>query len=135
MITGAYPNNKLIKYCNFERLQKIAKFQRLLARGDDIDDRRVKALVLPEMIHALALVLSHKGVSKLSSLLNVLSFSIYGRMAAKIIRDVGKKAQIYHYRAGFGGESVKIAKAMGLITLCDHSSVHPSVSSFYPWCY
>ncbi|MGD9217570.1 MAG: hypothetical protein PVJ84_22355, partial [Desulfobacteraceae bacterium] len=130
LITGAYPKNILIKYGSFESLQKNAKYQRLLARGDNVDDKHVRALVLPEMMHAMSLLLSTYGADRISSYLNVLSYSLYGHMAGKILKSVGKNAKIYHYRAGFGGQSLKIAEALGLVTLCDHSSVHPSMASF-----
>jgi glycosyltransferase involved in cell wall biosynthesis len=40
-------------------------------------------------------------------------------------KAAAKGARIYHYRAGFGGASVKVAQRLGMITLCDHASVHP----------
>jgi glycosyltransferase involved in cell wall biosynthesis len=39
-------------------------------------------------------------------------------------------AKIYHYRAGYGHKSVKVAKSMGMLTLCDHSIAHPGVLEY-----
>jgi glycosyltransferase involved in cell wall biosynthesis len=44
------------------------------------------------------------------------------------VRKAGAEgAKLYHYRAGFGHESVIVAKELGMVTLCDHSIAHPAV--------
>ncbi len=57
----------------------------------------------------------------------VASMRFYGRLAVRHVkRAAAKGARIYHYRAGFGGESVAAARKCGMFTLCDHSIAHPS---------
>ncbi|HTY24719.1 MAG TPA: glycosyltransferase family 4 protein [Desulfomonilaceae bacterium] len=55
------------------------------------------------------------------------SLRFYGRLACRHVeRAAAEGARIYHYRAGFGGKSVEVARKHGMFTLCDHSIAHPS---------
>ncbi len=72
------------------------------------------------MLHVAGL-LSH------SESIDVASMQFYGRSAIRHVKQAAAKgARIYHYRAGFGGESVEVARECGMFTLCDHSIAHPS---------
>jgi glycosyltransferase involved in cell wall biosynthesis len=42
----------------------------------------------------------------------------------------GDRAAIYHYRSGFGGRSLRAARARGLVLLCDHTIAHPAVIEY-----
>lgn len=130
LITGAYPGSTTKKALRLPLLKRQMKLNRLLAREEDIADNRVVSLYFPEIISAATYLLSqHKSISLMEQL-NVTAFKIYGRQAVKIFNARAKGARIYHYRAGFGGDSVKAAKAAGMVALCDHSIAHPSVKAY-----
>ena len=119
-LTGAYPTPLLRKILSLPFLRKNAKAKRLAARSDEISDGLVHALFASEVLHVAGL-LSH------SEPIDVASMQFYGRSAVRHVkRAAAKGARIYHYRAGFGGESVAVARKCGMFTLCDHSIAHPS---------
>jgi glycosyltransferase involved in cell wall biosynthesis len=119
-LTGAYPTPLIRKILSLPYLRSNAKANRLAARGDQITDGLVHALFASEALHVVGL-LSH------SESLDVASMRFYGRQAVRHVKQAASEgARIYHYRAGFGGESVAVAKKCGMFTLCDHSIAHPS---------
>ena len=119
-LTGAYPTPLLRKILSLPYLRSNAKANRLVARGDQITDGLVHALFSSEVLHVAGL-LSH------SESIDVASMEFYGRLAVRHVKQAAAKgARIYHYRAGFGGESVAVARKCGMFTLCDHSIAHPS---------
>lgn len=129
-LTGAYPAQNIKKVLRFGPLRKSEKFLRLEARGQNIDDRLVVPLWFPESLHAAGLFLRKKnwGPPRIVGLLNNKSLMAYGRQATKhVLKAAAKGARIYHYRAGFGHESVQAAKHVGIFTICDHSIAHPDL--------
>jgi glycosyltransferase involved in cell wall biosynthesis len=65
-------------------------------------------------------------IGRLHKRASVATWRLYGlRTAWKLRRAEG--AKVFHYRAGFGGASVERARKLGMIALCDHALVHPSV--------
>ncbi len=121
-LTGAYPTPLIRKILSFPYLRDNSKVQRLSARRDQIADMLVRPLFSAEVLHAL-------GKLSQSDVTVVDSFRFYGWSAVRHVkRAAAKGARIYHYRAGFGGKSVEAAKELGMFTLCDHASVHPSMA-------
>lgn len=121
-LTGAYPTPLIRKVLSFPFLRDNSKAQRLSARRDQIVDGLVHSLFSAELICTLGL-LSHSDATVVES------FRFYGRSAIRHVEWAARRgARIYHYRAGFGGESVEAAKRLGMFTLCDHASVHPSMA-------
>ncbi len=119
-LTGAYPTPLLRKILSLPYLRSNAKANRLAARSDQITDGLVHALFSSEVLH-VAGMLSH------SESMDVASMRLYGQLAVRHVKQAAAKgARIYHYRAGFGGESVAAARKCGMFTLCDHSIAHPS---------
>jgi glycosyltransferase involved in cell wall biosynthesis len=51
----------------------------------------------------------------------------YGALAARELSRLRTPCTVYHFRAGFGNASIERAREMGMVTLCDHSAVHPRV--------
>ncbi len=51
----------------------------------------------------------------------------YARRAAADVARLAPTCVVYHYRSGFGGPSVGVAKRRGLVALCDHSIAHPKL--------
>jgi len=120
-ITGAYPTPALRRILDLPFFRTSPKALRLKARQEQISDPLVHALFFPEALYAL-------GTARQSDSISVDAFSLFARFAKKhVARAAANGARIYHYRAGYGGRSVELAKKLGMITLCDHSIAHPAV--------
>jgi len=120
-ITGAYPNAAIRKILDAPILRSNPKAMQLKGRQEQIADKRVHALFSPEALFVL-------GAAFHSNAVPVDALMLYGHFAKKYVeRTAADGARIYHYRAGFGGQSVQIAKRLGMVALCDHSIAHPAV--------
>ena len=127
-IAGAYPTQKILNSVLMRMLSRFFNMSRFLARKESINDQLVRSKWLPEVLQMLSLKMAnYKYLVRVADFIHVLSFKWYAHLAVKDIReahDLG--ARIYHYRAGFGHRSAKVAKELGMVTLCDHSIVHPA---------
>ena len=112
------------------RLKENKKIKRLIARGEPISNSKIRQFWFPEMINKIGSVFTRLGLNSLSQRIAILSLGFYGLLAALEIRSFHHKAKVYHYRAGFGGASVRRAKTLGMIALCDHSIVHPALMTY-----
>jgi glycosyltransferase involved in cell wall biosynthesis len=132
LITGAYPTGRARRILHLWPLKTSSKALRLLARGQKIDDRLVVPLWFPESMHALGQVLKNRpDLLGFVNFFNVASLKAYGRQATKHVLKAAKNgARVYHYRAGFGHESVQAAKAYGMMTICDYSIAHPALLEY-----
>jgi len=121
-ITGAYPTPGVLRAAR--RLQgRRSRVERLLARKEDIPTERISALLWPEILNDIAI---HGPAFLRRPALSVWAMRLYARRAVRAVHQAAKNgARIYHYRAGFGHESVRAAKRLGLVTVCDHSIAHP----------
>lgn len=131
-ITGAYPTPGVEKLINGTGLYENRKFSRLINRKNNINSKLVSSLWVPEGLYAVGL--RAKRIPWLFTVgenMERKGFRLYGSMAVPSVEHAVKKgAKIYHYRSGFGRESVSAAKKLGLITLCDHSIAHPEVLKY-----
>lgn len=128
-MTGAYPFKKFLKFLDFLRLNRIAKVDRLIARRELINEQYVYSDWISESVYFVSTCFKRIWFLKnIGNFLNRLSMRLYGWRAIKGVRNGSRLGgRIYHYRAGFGHGSVKQAKKLGMVTLCDHSIVHPNV--------
>ncbi len=62
--------------------------------------------------------------------LDARSYHTYGWLACGSIRRFAGDIGLYHYRAGFGHSSVRLAKRLGIFTLCDHTAAHPALFQY-----
>ena len=124
-ITGAYPKRET------DRTFKTwlgRKYRGFLDRRTPLPSQLIHALWLPETVHEVARLYGPRQSShRVPPFLTAVSHQLYGRSAARVLARLGPDYCIYHYRSGFGGRSVRVAKEAGAITLCDHSIAHPSV--------
>lgn len=127
--TGAYPYELIRQVTELLASGKSAKLARLLARKEDIEEKLVFSEWLSETLYFLGCWGRQQAKFQvISEWMNLFSFRLYGYRAKNIVRKSAKKgAKLYHYRAGFGHDSVKLAKSYGMFTLCDHSIAYPSV--------
>jgi len=131
LITGAYPTRFITAVLGVLGLSTARKFGRLLQRAHEIPENKITSLFAAELIFQIAMLLRRfRPMYKLSEWLDLSSFRLYKRAACRIMRRIGPEARIYHYRAGFGGRSAQIARANGMVLLCDHTIAHPSLLEY-----
>ena len=129
LVTGAYPTSVVEKAVRLVGLAKTRKAARLLARSEPIPAELVFSDWMSEGLHVVGAGLQRSAPARtFGKFLDRKSYRWYGHRAQSIVRRAATNgASIYHYRAGFGHESVRAARACGMFTLCDHSMVHPSL--------
>ncbi|MGE5490050.1 MAG: glycosyltransferase family 4 protein [Actinomycetota bacterium] len=120
-ITAGYPTpavRRLISLCRLGRSQRI---RRLLQRQEELPDVAVHAHWLSELVYGISRAIG----SRLPKLEDLSDYGLrcYAWQAKRLLRRL--PGRIYHYRSGYGHESVAIAKRRGMIALCDHSIAHP----------
>lgn len=128
-ITAGYPTKKVKQWISFLRLARFGVIKRLLNREELVPEVLVYPLWLSELfIQASVAVRKITRTTKYSEWLDNYGLRLYGLQASKIVRK--SPAKIYHYRSGYGHNSVKVAKQKGMIVLCDHSIAHPAICEF-----
>lgn len=125
-ITAAYPTPQIRSLINGLKLFNNAAINRLLQRQENIPDEFVYSLWFSELIYAITRIIARR-IPRFESIVDY-GLRFYARQAERIVSNI--PAQIYHYRSGYGRNSVSIAKQKGMITLCDHSIVHPAALEY-----
>lgn len=127
--TGAFPSRYLQKWLEVFGLVSNRKLARLLARLEPVPEQLVFSDWVSEALHVVATGLRGRRLTRLvGDLANERSMRWCGWRAQKAVRyAIRNGAKLYHYRAGFGHASVRLAKRNGLFALCDHSIAHPAM--------
>lgn len=133
-IAGAYPTPWLARCIETAGLRRVAAIGRFLARATPVRDEHVHGLWAGEPFHQIAARIRRiseagKGVA---DRLDLVARGLYAAGASRIVGRLAKAADrgIYHYRAGFGGVSVDVARRRGWVCLCDHTIAHPAVLEY-----
>jgi len=133
-ITGAYPTPGLTRCLSALGLSRLKPIGRFLGREDSIPGARVRAMWAGEPLSQVASRMRHLPMvgDPLADRLHMLARMLYARGAARVIRREADPSDsgIYHYRAGFGGRSVALARERGWLCLCEYSIAHPSVLEY-----
>lgn len=128
LITGPYPMPLIRHALRLTRLDTTSKGHRLVSRVEAISDEMIRPLWLGEALYSLGRILPSR-----QQRLTRDGMRAYGRAAARFLPDAYRRgARIYHFRAGFGGESIAVARRLGMTVICDHSVVHPSFMESLP---
>lgn len=123
--TGAYPSRRMSR--TLLSMSWPSRLGQYAGRRYDIDDRHVVSINLPEVLYEGAQVLGRsRHFSPLSASLNLFSMREYGAAVANVLRR-SLPVDVFHYRAGFGGDSVRAAQRLGSVAVCDHSICYPSL--------
>jgi glycosyltransferase involved in cell wall biosynthesis len=85
---------------------------------------KTHSLFMPEALYQFSRLVRKFGVPRLGDLVLGFSFLAYQMHAFLVILRY-RKSKIYHYRAGFGGISAKLAKKFKIRLVCDQSIAHP----------
>lgn len=125
-ITAGYPTPGVRRGMAWLGLDRYALVKRLLQRQEDLPDDLVDSLWLSELVYRVADILSRR-VPWLDDI-NDYGLRCYAWQAT---RRLGRlSGRIYHYRSGYGRDSVRLAKRKGMIALCDHSIAHPAALEY-----
>jgi glycosyltransferase involved in cell wall biosynthesis len=125
LVTGAYPTPAFRRLLRALPVRGPARLRHLEYRDEDIPLERIQVLFLPELLEQLARALARVPLlRRLSENLTAATYRLYGRKAARALARAGG-AQIYHFRAGFGGRSIDRARGLGMVTVSDQALVHP----------
>ena len=127
LLTGFYPKGFVGWAVSSSVLGKISRLQRLKARGENLPCDRVKSLWVGELLFMVAYHLAKitRKDPEAAPLVR-LSHWLYARAARRFIRN-DKGATLYHYRSGYGLDSLDSAKKAGMLLLCDHTIAHPAL--------
>lgn len=126
-ITAGYPTRKLRCLIKFAKLDRYAPINRFLKQQqDELPDNVIYTNWLSEVTYRfLAIIVM--AFPRYEEILDY-GLQLYAWQAKQKVSYL--PAKIYHYRSGYGRDSVQIAKQKGMITLCDHSIAHPSLLSY-----
>jgi glycosyltransferase involved in cell wall biosynthesis len=113
-ITGAYPTRRL--RATLRLASRIERVRRLLDREETVEGAPIVALSRAEALYEAGRILR-------SDHIVASSLRLYGKTAARTLEN--SCAEVFHYRSGFGNASAEVARERGIVTLCDHSIVHP----------
>lgn len=122
-ITAGYPTNTFKRL--FNKNTSHAAIKRLFDREEAIPTQLIHAQWLAELMIQSGIRLARTFRNNLNDYSENFAMKWYATSAMKIIQE--SKADIYHYRAGYGHKSVEVAKKKGMITICDHSIAHPAL--------
>lgn len=120
-ITAGYPTPRLRQWITWLKLDRYAPINRLLQRQEQLPDLFVHPLWLSEIIYSVARYIA-RHAPRFEGIVDY-GLQFYAWQAERIVRKL--PAKIYHYRGGYGRDSVRMAKENGMIALCDFSIAHP----------
>lgn len=120
-LTGAYPKGWAPRLLT--QLDGFAPIKRLTEREIQVPADLVRSCWLAELPHQIAQQARTGGQAIIAEFTTGLSMDLYSAWSKESLRSMS--ANVYHYRAGMGGESVELAKELGMAAVCDHSIAHP----------
>ena len=125
LVTGAYPVGAAAAVLRTLSPRGSYQMGRLEDRRVGIEPDRVHADFASEFVQRAGTVLGSKGAVRLGAALDLAGFRLAGLRAARTVRKAPHLAA-YHFRSGFGLESLDAARRRRIPTICDHSIVHPA---------
>ncbi|MBU3637567.1 glycosyltransferase [Polynucleobacter sp. es-MAR-4] len=128
-ITAGYPKKSLVLMIKFLQLNKFKSIARLLDRRENLPDKYVHPIWISEVIMQIAMLLNKFQLNKRAcKYIEYIAMRVYINFSKSIINK--SKASIYHFRSGYGGDSIAEARKRGMMVVCDHSIVHPYLYNY-----
>jgi glycosyltransferase involved in cell wall biosynthesis len=125
LITAGWPKRwqtRLLK-----PFSQSAHVQRYLDRWEPIDEHLVFSSPISEILLKIG-DLSRRYSHPTQHRIHIRALHSYASYASKVLKS--SNPTLYHYRAGYGGNSINIARSMNLPSICDHSIAHPYTAEF-----
>jgi len=127
LLTGIYPTSTIKRLLSISGLQSRAGPKRLLDREVKVSPDRIWTCLVGELAEHAGAITRASGRLETTDRLASWGLRHYSDQAARALPRLAQDSRVYHYRAGFGGPSVQVARRQGLFALCDHSIAHPLV--------
>jgi glycosyltransferase involved in cell wall biosynthesis len=123
-ITGLYPTATVQSWLGpLTRMSRAKKLERWLMRGvPGLPDDIVRTSVASEAFYQLA-AFSSRFNGRRNQNYDSIALRILTRKAARCLAR--SNARLYHCRAGYGGQSIQVAKQMGMTVVIDQSIAYP----------
>lgn len=129
LMTAAYPTQTVKQLIKSLGLDQWPALRRLIDREVRVPRRLIRSYWQGEIIQKAGTLARLCGLTRWE-VFSCIGMRAYARRAAADVKRFASSSAVYHYRSGFGGPSVGIAKKMGLLTICDHSIVHPIMAAW-----
>jgi glycosyltransferase involved in cell wall biosynthesis len=130
LYSGFFLNNFFEYLIKFFKINN-HKINKLILRRQGIKSKYLKTFFLGEFLHEIGIIFKNKfNLKKLSDNVIIYCYRLYANKLEKYIVKNKLNINIYHFRSGYGGRSVKTAKSLGIKTICDHSTAHPSMFNY-----
>lgn len=128
-ITGGYPTKCIKWLISTLSLGEIRIVKRLLERDEALPELLIYPLWISELLmQSSSLIQRRRGTSELTERVSAWAMELYAKQSVNYVNK--SKARIYHYRSGYGLQSVPVAKDKDMVALCDHSIAHPAALNF-----
>ena len=127
LYTSFYPKEFYIKMLP-SYLYKFRILKRFINRSENIkNEKNVHNIALSEIFHQIAVfIFKRNNNSLISDYIAYIAMLIY-RLSIFFSLLFSRDIKIYHFRSGYGGISLKLAKLKNIYTICDHSFVNPEI--------
>lgn len=122
LLTGLYPTPTTKALLNLFVSHRSALRDRLIDREVSISNDNVYSDSLSEIVQKLGHRFQFTRLGKAAERAGYQSAAI--RAAARLRRT--RHIDLYHFRSAFGLRSLETALDLGIPTICDHSTVHPT---------
>lgn len=129
LMTAGYPTKTVKQIIKSVGLDRQPALHRLIDREIRVPRRLIRSYWLSEIVQQAGTLARLRGLTRWE-VFSCIGLRAYAWQAAADVKRFAPRSAVYHYRSGFGGPSVSIAKELGLLTICDHSIVHPKLASW-----
>jgi glycosyltransferase involved in cell wall biosynthesis len=126
LIAGGYPPRAAS--WALRATSRLGPARRLAEREIEVPRRHLTPIWTGEAVHQLGQAVARTTAPQwVWERLSSASLAIYQHRTAEILQRLPNPGDLYHYRSGFGGASLPVAKRRGMLLICDHSIAHPQV--------
>jgi glycosyltransferase involved in cell wall biosynthesis len=123
-VCGLYPTTRVKSVIRSLGIGRLPRIRRLLERSVSLNDSRICQLAGADLTSEAGSAVGRLS-EPLAEAIEREAMRLFSAGAGGALRGKGRRANIYHFRAGYGLGSIKVAKSLGMVTLCDHSIAHP----------
>ena len=130
LVMAAYPSENILRWTS--RVPILSRLlSRLYARKMLINDDQVESSFSAELYYQLAHIFrGRRWAGSIYAMCEKLSHLHVQRKAVRVLMRCADSRSIYHFRAGFGGISLRKAKELNMVTVCHHTLAHPLTLNF-----
>jgi glycosyltransferase involved in cell wall biosynthesis len=125
LLTAIYPTAPVKRLVKSLGLDRQPPLRRLLDREVNVPRCLIRSYWLGEIAEHMGAIAQSYALTRSREFFSCMGMRAYAARAVADVKRLAPSSAVYHYRSGFGGPSVAVAKKQGLVALCDHSIAHP----------